>query len=79
MNVGLLRVSITKKLVLAYFVCGIVLYFFPVSLIAYYFIGWLLITIQGYDKLNLRPIWRYIFTAYLLLTINYAVWFFLFR
>lgn len=78
-NVGLLRVNITKKVVFVFFICGIILCYFPISLIFYYFSGWLLITIQGYDKLNLRPIWRYIFISYLLLTINYAIWFALFR
>jgi len=45
----------------------------------YSYIGWLLILIGGWDKLNVEPIWRYSMVSQLIISINYLVWYLIFQ
>lgn len=46
---------------------------------AYAYLGWLLILIGGWDKLNVEPVWRYLMVSQLALSANYLVWYFSFQ
>jgi hypothetical protein len=49
------------------------------TLAVYSYLGWLLILIGGWDKLNVEPIWRYAMISQLILSVNYLFWYLLFN
>jgi uncharacterized membrane protein len=74
-----IRVEIRTTYILFYALLGVVMAWNQLTLAAYAYLGWLLILIGGWDKLNVEPVWRYLMVSQLAMAANYLVWYLVFQ
>ena len=75
----LIRLKMETYVIYGYSLLGLLLLWHPLTLTIYVYIGVLLIVLQSLDRPELKQFWIYIFVAQLLLSVNYLVWYLVFR
>lgn len=78
-SLSLQRVQVRTTYVWIYMVSGFLLALHPLTLIAYSYAGWLLMLIGGWEKINVKSIWRYLAATHLILALNYLLWYMIFE